>query len=52
LPLPKTNNTRSKKIKLARELNLAPERTALRVELIADVIDELPLQALAGLREY
>jgi phenylacetate-CoA ligase len=35
-----------------RPMHLAPEGTALRVQLITDVIDKLPLQALAGLREY
>ena len=35
-----------------RPMHLAPEGTALRVQLITDVIDELSLQALAGLREY
>lgn len=35
-----------------RPMHLAPEGTAQRVQLITDVIDELPLQALAGLREY
>jgi hypothetical protein len=33
-------------------MHLAPEGTALRVQLITDVIDELSLQTLAGLREY
>ena len=35
-----------------RPMHLAPEGTALRVQLIIDVIDKLPLQALVGLREY
>ena len=35
-----------------RPMHLAPEGTALRVQLITDVIDELSLQTLAGLREY
>ena len=35
-----------------RPMHLAPEGTALRVQLITDVIDELPLPSLAGLREY
>ncbi len=35
-----------------RPMHLAPEGTSLRVQLITDVIDELSVQALAGLREY
>jgi len=35
-----------------RPMHLAPEGTAQRVQLITDAIDELPLQALTGLREY
>lgn len=35
-----------------RPMRLAPEGTAQRHQLITDVIDELPLQTLAGLREY
>ena len=35
-----------------RPMHLAPEGTALRVQVITDVIDDLPLETLADLREY
>lgn len=35
-----------------RPMHLAPAGTAQRIQMITDAIDDLPLQALASLREY